>query len=122
MPLTPLGLSAGPEDLTDRLPEALCAVNHAEDSLLEGQAPFDQVVKHLDDGTHVLDRGLRTPEHLFVSVRRHSHCNDHLLAGHVLSVDVDSCMVAVCDTIRIDRCRIYPKTATDDIFRGYAQS
>jgi hypothetical protein len=35
---------------------------------------------------------------------------------------VDSCPVKVCDNIRIGRCRIYPKTATGDVFRGYQSS
>jgi hypothetical protein len=35
---------------------------------------------------------------------------------------IDSCPVEVCDNIRIDRCRIYPKTATDDAYRGYNSS
>ena len=35
---------------------------------------------------------------------------------------IDSCPVKVCDNIRIDRCRIYPKTATEDAFRGYNSS
>jgi hypothetical protein len=35
---------------------------------------------------------------------------------------IDSCPVEVCDNIRIDRCRIYPKTATDDAHRGYNSS
>jgi hypothetical protein len=33
---------------------------------------------------------------------------------------IDSCPVEVCDNIRIDRCRIYPKTATGDAYRGWA--
>lgn len=35
---------------------------------------------------------------------------------------IDSCPVEVCDNIRIDRCRIYPKTTTGDAFRGYNSS
>jgi hypothetical protein len=35
---------------------------------------------------------------------------------------IDSFPVAVCDNIRIDRCRIYPKEATEDAFRGYIAS
>lgn len=35
---------------------------------------------------------------------------------------IDSCPVQVCENIRIDRCRIYPKTATDDVYRGYNSS
>ena len=35
---------------------------------------------------------------------------------------IDSFPVHVCDNIRIDRCRIYPKEATDDAFRGYTAS
>jgi len=35
---------------------------------------------------------------------------------------IDSCPVEVCDNIRIDRCRIYPKTATDEVYRGYNSS
>jgi hypothetical protein len=35
---------------------------------------------------------------------------------------IDSCPVEVCDNIRIDRCRIYPKTATGDAYRGYNSS
>jgi hypothetical protein len=35
---------------------------------------------------------------------------------------IDSCPVEVCDNIRIDRCRIYPKTATGDVYRGYNSS
>lgn len=35
---------------------------------------------------------------------------------------IDSCPVAACDNIRIDRCRLYPKTATTDAFRGYTHS
>ena len=33
---------------------------------------------------------------------------------------IDSCPVEVCDNIRIDRCQIYPKTATDDAYWGQA--
>lgn len=35
---------------------------------------------------------------------------------------IDSFPVAVCDNIRIRTCRIYPKEATDDAFRGYMAS
>lgn len=35
---------------------------------------------------------------------------------------IDSCPVEVCDNIRIDRCRIYPKTATSGAYRGYNSS
>lgn len=35
---------------------------------------------------------------------------------------IDSFPVKVCDNIRIDRCRIYPKEATEDAFRGYIAS
>lgn len=35
---------------------------------------------------------------------------------------IDSFPVEVCDNIRIDRCRIYPKEATEDAFRGYIAS
>jgi hypothetical protein len=35
---------------------------------------------------------------------------------------IDSCPVEVCDNIRIDRCQIYPKSATDDAYRGYNSS
>jgi Transposase DDE domain. len=35
---------------------------------------------------------------------------------------IDSCPVQVCENIRIDRCRIYPKTATGDVYRGYNSS
>jgi hypothetical protein len=35
---------------------------------------------------------------------------------------IDSFPAKVCDNIRIDRCRIYPKEATDDAFRGYTAS
>jgi len=35
---------------------------------------------------------------------------------------IDSCPIQVCENIRIDRCRIYPKTATDDAYRGYNSS
>lgn len=35
---------------------------------------------------------------------------------------IDSFPVAVCDNIRIDSCHIYPKEATNDVFRGYIAS
>ena len=35
---------------------------------------------------------------------------------------IDSFPVKVCDNIRIDRCRIYPKKVTKDAFRGYIAS
>lgn len=35
---------------------------------------------------------------------------------------VDSCPVKVCKNIRINRCRIYPSAATNDVFRGYNSS
>jgi hypothetical protein len=35
---------------------------------------------------------------------------------------IDSCPVEVCDNIRIDRCRIYPKTAISSVYRGYNSS
>lgn len=35
---------------------------------------------------------------------------------------IDSFPVKVCDNIRIDQCRIYPKEATEDAFRGYIAS
>lgn len=35
---------------------------------------------------------------------------------------IDSFPVKVCDNIRIDRCRIYPKEATEDAFRGFIAS
>lgn len=35
---------------------------------------------------------------------------------------IDSFPVKVCDNIRIDQCRIYPKEATNDAFRGYIAS
>ena len=35
---------------------------------------------------------------------------------------IDSCPVKVCKNIRIDRCRIYPKTATGDVYRGFNSS
>jgi hypothetical protein len=35
---------------------------------------------------------------------------------------IDSFPVAVCDNIRIDQCRIYPKEATEDAFRGFIAS
>lgn len=35
---------------------------------------------------------------------------------------IDSFPVAVCDNIRIARCRLYVSEATDDVFRGYIAS
>jgi hypothetical protein len=35
---------------------------------------------------------------------------------------IDSCPVEVCDNTRIDRCRIYPKTATSGAYGGYNSS
>lgn len=35
---------------------------------------------------------------------------------------IDSFPVSVCDNIRINRCQIYPKEATEDVFRGYTAS
>ena len=46
----------------------------------------------------------------------------HKAASEETVFVVDSCPVAACDNIRIDRCRLYPKTATDDAFRGYTHS
>ncbi len=46
----------------------------------------------------------------------------HRAAGDEDIFLIDSCPVEVCDNIRIDRCRIYHKTATDDAYRGYNSS
>jgi len=35
---------------------------------------------------------------------------------------IDSCPVEVCDNTQIDRCRIYPKTATGGAYREYNSS
>lgn len=35
---------------------------------------------------------------------------------------IDSFPVAVCDNIRIGRCRLYPSAQTDDVYRGYNAS
>jgi len=46
----------------------------------------------------------------------------HRAAGEEDIFLIDSCPVQVCDNIRIDRCRIYPKTATGDAYRGHNSS
>jgi len=46
----------------------------------------------------------------------------HKAASYESVFLIDSCPVKVCDNIRIDRCRVYPKTATKDAFRGYNSS
>jgi hypothetical protein len=43
VPLTPLNLSASAKDFVDRLAHSFAAVNDAEKTLLEREAPLDQV-------------------------------------------------------------------------------
>jgi hypothetical protein len=46
----------------------------------------------------------------------------HWAAGDEDIFLIDSCPTEVCDNIRIDRCRIYPKTEIGGAYRGYNSS
>ncbi len=73
MPLAALNLGSLAEDFAHGLAQALAAVDHAEDALLEGKSPSDQVTKQFDHGLGPLGRCLREPEHFLVASLCHTH-------------------------------------------------
>lgn len=68
-----------------------------------------------------LGRRLHRINHLFEELfERLAHYWKHASEENVFLID--SFPISVCDNIRIDRCQIYPLSATKEAFRGYPAS
>lgn len=88
--------------------------------LLAGPAYFGQRLSrsHFNRRLHAVAWVLES----FFDWLGHVHKQAYTQASDDKAFLIDSCPMAACDNIRIDRCRLYPKTATADAFRGYTHS
>jgi len=90
---------------------------------------FERAWRHLTEGGYMLrrlsrsrfNRRLHAIGHLFEALFRRLAQYWKLVGDEEVFL-VDSFPIAVCDNIRIDRCQIYPPSATKEAYRGYVAS